>query len=67
MFLAIGGVTQTGHRTGAESVFGKRRVRNMIDKTFAITIIVCGFGRIGRGAALELQRAEVRSIVIRPE
>jgi voltage-gated potassium channel len=43
--------------------FGKRRVKNMIDKLEG-HYIVCGFGRVGRGAADELKAAGVPFVVI---
>jgi voltage-gated potassium channel len=43
--------------------FGKRRNKKMIDK-LNDHYIVCGFGRVGRGAASELQRAGVPFLVV---
>ena len=43
--------------------FGKRRIKNMIDK-LRNHYIVCGFGRVGRGAAEELIRAGVPFVVV---
>jgi voltage-gated potassium channel len=43
--------------------FGKRRTRKMIEK-LQDHIIVCGFGRVGRGAAHELRRAGVAFLIV---
>jgi voltage-gated potassium channel len=43
--------------------FGKRRNKKMIDK-LNDHYIVCGFGRVGRGAASELQRAGAPFLVV---
>ena len=63
MFLAVGATTQTIIELELSQYFVKRRVRRMIDK-LDDHFIVCGFGRVGRGAANELQRAGVSFIVI---
>ena len=63
MFLAIGAVTQTVIELELNEVFEKRRVKRMIDKLDK-HYIVCGFGRVGRGAAAELQRAGAPFVVI---
>ena len=47
MLLAIGGMTQIVIELELNKVFGKRRIRNMIDK-LKDHYIVCGFGRVGR-------------------
>jgi voltage-gated potassium channel len=62
MLLAVGGITQTVIELELNQFFGKRRIKKMIDK-LEDHYIVCGFGRIGRGAAMELQRAGVPFIV----
>jgi len=43
--------------------FGKRRTKKMIDR-LQDHFIVCGFGRVGRGAAFELQRSGVPFLVV---
>jgi voltage-gated potassium channel len=63
MFLALGAVTQTVIELELKEIFGKRRVRRMIEK-LEKHYIVCGFGRVGRGAAEELKRAGAPFVVI---
>jgi voltage-gated potassium channel len=63
MLLAVGGMTQVIIELELNEYFGKRRVRKMIDK-LEDHFIVCGFGRVGRGAARELQRAGVPFLVV---
>jgi voltage-gated potassium channel len=63
MLLAVGGMTQIVIELELNKFFGKRRVRNMIEK-LKDHYIVCGFGRVGRGAAAELSRAGVPFVVI---
>jgi voltage-gated potassium channel len=61
--LAIGAFTQSIIELELNQFFGKRRVRNMIDK-LKDHYIVCGYGRVGRGAAEELKAAGVPFVVI---
>ena len=63
IFLAVGAMTQTLIELELNQFFGKRRVRNMIDKLEG-HIILCGFGRVGRGAAEELRKAGAPFVVI---
>jgi voltage-gated potassium channel len=63
MFLAVGAMTQTIIELEFNKYFEKRRVRKMIEQLYE-HYIICGFGRVGRGAALELQRAGAPLIVI---
>jgi voltage-gated potassium channel len=63
MFFAIGAVTQISIELELNEFFGKRRTKNMIDK-LRNHYILCGFGRVGRGAAEELSRAGVQFVVI---
>jgi voltage-gated potassium channel len=63
MLLAVGGMTQVIIELELTQYFGKRRTGKMIDK-LQDHIIVCGFGRVGRGAARELQRASVPFLVV---
>ncbi len=63
MFFALGAVTQTIIELELGDVFGKRRIRRMIEK-LQNHYIVCGFGRVGRGAAAELLRAGRPFVVI---
>jgi len=68
IFIAIGAMTQTIVELELGEFLGKRRTKRMIDK-LENHFIVCGFGRVGRGAAAELKHARVPFIVvdIRPE
>ncbi len=63
MLLAVGGMTQAIIELELNQYFGKRRTRKMID-ALRDHYIVCGFGRVGRGAAAELQRASVPFLVV---
>jgi voltage-gated potassium channel len=63
IFIGIGTMTQTIIEAEFGDAFGKRRKKRMIDK-LKDHFIVCGYGRVGRGAAEELQRAGVPFIVI---
>jgi len=63
IFLAVGAMTQTLIELELNQFFGKRRVRSMIDKLEG-HIILCGFGRVGRGAAEELRKAGNPFVVI---
>jgi voltage-gated potassium channel len=61
--LAIGAFTQSIIELELNQFFGKRRVRNMVEK-LKDHYIVCGYGRVGRGAADELKSAGVPFVVI---
>ncbi len=63
MFFAIGMMTQTIIELELAEFFGKRRVKRMIDK-LENHYIVCGFGRVGRGAAAELKRSGAPFVVV---
>lgn len=63
MLLAFGAMTQTVIELEFNQYFGKRRIRSMIDK-LENHFIVCGYGRVGRGAAEELQLAGMAFVVI---
>jgi voltage-gated potassium channel len=63
LLLAVGGMTQVIIELELTQFFGKRRTRKMIEK-LQDHIIVCGFGRVGRGAAHELQRASVPFLIV---
>lgn len=63
LLLAIGAMTQMIIEFELSGLFGKRQVRRMIDK-LTDHYIVCGYGRAGRGAAGELQRAGAPFVVI---
>lgn len=63
MLLAIGAMTQTVIELELNQFFGKRRIKSMIDK-LEDHIILCGFGRVGRGAADELRLAGAAFVVV---
>jgi voltage-gated potassium channel len=63
MLLAIGAMTQTVIELELNQFFGRRRMKGMIEKLEG-HIILCGFGRVGRGAADELRQAGVPFVVI---
>jgi voltage-gated potassium channel len=63
MFFAIGAMTQSIIELELGEYFGRRRARRMIDK-LENHFIICGFGRVGRNAAHELQRAGVPFVIV---
>ena len=63
IFIAIGAMTQTIIEREFGEAIGKRRNKRMIDK-LKDHQIVCGFGRVGRGAAAELQHAGAPFVVV---
>ncbi len=63
LFIAIGAVTQTIIELELGDITGRRRSKRMIDK-LKDHYIVCGYGRVGRGAAVELQHAGVPFAVV---
>lgn len=63
ILLATGAMTQTIIELELNQFFGKRRNKNMIDK-LKDHYILCGFGRVGRGAAAELLAARVPFVVL---
>jgi voltage-gated potassium channel len=63
LLLAIGAMTQTVIELELNQFFGKRRIKNMIEKLEG-HIILCGYGRVGRGAADELLRAGAKFVVV---
>jgi voltage-gated potassium channel len=63
MLLAVGGMTQAIIELELNQYFGKRRAKRMIDNLHN-HYIICGFGRVGRGAAAELLRARVPFVVV---
>lgn len=63
MFFAIGAMTQTIVQLELGDIFDKRRMRRMIDK-LANHYIICGFGRVGRGAAEELRAAGAAFVIV---
>jgi len=63
MFFAIGAMTQSIIELELGEYFGKRRTRRMIDK-LDNHFIICGYGRVGRNAANELQRSGVPFVIV---
>jgi voltage-gated potassium channel len=63
IFFAIGAMTQTVIELELGEFFGKRRMKRMIDK-LEKHYIVCGYGRVGRAAAFELQQAGVPLVAV---
>ena len=63
MFLAVGAMTQTIIELELQDRYGKRRMKRMIHH-LNDHFIVCGFGRVGRNASYEFQRANVPFLVI---
>src|SRR5579871_3173195 len=63
ILVAIGAITQTVIEAEFGDLVGKRRNKRMIDK-LENHFIICGFGRVGRGAASELQQANVPFVVV---
>lgn len=63
MLLAVGAMTQAIIELELNQYFGKRRTKKMIDLLHD-HYIVCGFGRVGRGAAAELKRAGMLFLVV---
>lgn len=63
LFFGVGLMVQTAIELELAQFFGKRRMKNMIEKLKG-HYIVCGFGRVGRGAAEELARAAVPFVVM---
>lgn len=63
MFFAVGAMTQTIIELELQNRFGKRRKKRAMMQ-MKDHYIVCGFGRVGRNAAFELQSARVPFVVI---
>ncbi len=63
LFFSIGVVTQAAVQLELGEFFGKRRMKRMIDK-LQNHYIVCGYGRVGRGAAQELRQAGFDCVVV---
>ncbi|HSU30468.1 MAG TPA: NAD-binding protein [Bryobacteraceae bacterium] len=63
MFFAVGALTQTVIELELQDRYGKRRRKRMISRLHD-HFIVCGFGRVGRNASCELQRANVPFLVL---
>ena len=63
LFLAIGLITHSVVELELGEFFGKRRMKRMIDK-LENHYIICGYGRVGRGAAWEMQQAGLGCVVV---
>src|SRR6202035_821291 len=63
MLLAVGGMTQAIIELELNQYFGKRLTKKMLD-LLQRHYIICSFGRVVRGAALELQRSGVPFLVV---
>lgn len=63
MLLVIGVMTQAILEAQLGDVFGRRRARKMIESLRG-HFIVCGFGRVGRGAAAELRNNGETVVVV---
>ncbi len=63
ILIAVGAMTQSIIELEFGDVIGKRRNKRMIEK-LKDHFIICGFGRVGRGAAAELQHAGASFVVV---
>jgi voltage-gated potassium channel len=63
MFLAVGALTQTIIELELQDRYGKKRRKRLISE-LKDHFIVCGFGRVGRNASYEFQRANVGFLVV---
>lgn len=63
IFIAIGAMTQTIIELEFGDALAKRRNKRMIEN-LKDHFIVCGFGRVGRGAAAELKHAGAAFVVV---
>jgi voltage-gated potassium channel len=63
ILISLGAITQTVIELEFGDALGKRRAKRMIDK-LKDHYIICGYGRVGRGAAAELQRAGGPCVVV---
>ncbi|WP_180540862.1 potassium channel family protein [Nevskia soli] len=63
MFFSVGAITQIVIELELQDPFGKRRSKRMIDQ-LEKHVIICGFGRVGRSVAHELQSAGAPFVVI---
>jgi voltage-gated potassium channel len=63
IFISIGAMTQFIIELEFGDAFAKRRNKRMIEK-LEDHFIICGYGRVGRGAAAELQHAGVPFVVV---
>jgi voltage-gated potassium channel len=63
MFLAVGAMTQTIIELELQGTYGNRRKKRMIENLHD-HFIVCGFGRVGRNACYEFQRADAPFLIV---
>src|SRR5947209_6040962 len=63
LFIAIGAMTQTIIELEFGDALGKRRNKRMIEN-LKDHYIICGFGRVGRGAAAELAHTGASFVVV---
>ncbi len=63
MVLAFGALTQTIIELELQDRYGTRRRRRLISQLHD-HVIVCGFGRVGRNASYEFQRANVPFLIL---
>lgn len=63
ILIAIGAMTQSIIELEFGDAIGKRRTKRMIDK-LKDHYIICGYGRVGRGAAEELRHAGVPFVIV---
>lgn len=63
LLVSFGVMTQAVIETQFGDFFSRRRIRKMLQHLTG-HYIVCGFGRVGRGAAAELKRAGSKVVVI---
>jgi voltage-gated potassium channel len=63
MVYSMSAITQTVLETQFSDLLGRRRTKKMID-SLKDHFLVCGFGRVGRAAAIELQRTNVPFLVM---
>lgn len=63
MFQAVSLVAHLVLEREFGELLGRRKSKRMIDR-LTDHFIVCGFGRVGRGAAMEMQRNEVPFVVV---
>jgi voltage-gated potassium channel len=63
ILIAIGAMTQSIIELEFGDAIGKRRIKRMIDN-LKDHYIICGYGRVGRGAAEELRHAGVPFVVV---
>lgn len=63
IFIAIGAMTQSIIEIELGDLIGKRRTKRMIDN-LKDHYIICGYGRVGRGAAEELRHSGAPFVVV---